>query len=245
MKMGNRNAGGGICMRIEWTKQMENDLVELRLQGISWSDLPDHMEQKYNMRFTRDSCRNKYRALQKKGLIQGNTEQNNAPPKFKEENGVDFKKGTGYSDKLIELANDEEITEEKLLLAHGYDPNEWKITKVKNSMWQHHNKQDGTKTLLASRIEFEKRENEISIEKAKEIVTELMAEYEPLKFEPARYASNGKLLEVNISDLHLNKLGFMKGVYNQDVAERTFYHILNDVLTRTSSMLFEKILFIW
>lgn len=201
-------------MRIEWTKQMENDLVELRLQGISWSDLPDQMEQKYNMRFTRESCRNKYRALQKKGLIQGNTEQNNAPPKFKEENGVDFKKGTGYSDKLIELANDEEITEEKLLLAHGYDPNEWKITKVKNSMWQHHNKQDGTKTLLASRIEFEKRGNEVNWNEFLESVKNI----EPMTFKIPKYKVKHKqLLEIPIFDPHfgINDYDYYKPTQNR------------------------------
>src|SRR5690625_2323991 len=170
MKMGNRNAGGGICMRINWTTEMENDLVELRQQGISWSELPNHMEQKYNMRFTRDSCRNKYRALQKKGLVQ--KQQENDP---KDAYGIKMKKnkdGTIDLDQLIEVYSTNDLKDDEFVIkAHGFDPAKWDLVDCQFNMWNHFNKElPKPKTLYASKVKLKPKKVILDHDKLLKIV---------------------------------------------------------------------------
>src|SRR5690625_3176833 len=125
-------------MRTNWTKEMESDLIRLRHSGKTWKQIPKEMAKLHEGKFTYDSCRQKYRSLDEKLPIAENKKEN--VKTFRESEEINYEKGIGKSDKLIELSKEQDITEEVLLKAHGYCPNEWQITKVKNSMWHHHNK---------------------------------------------------------------------------------------------------------
>src|SRR5690625_986355 len=142
-------------MRIEWTKEMESDLVRLREQGVSWAKLPKEMKKIYDLKFTYDSCRNKYRSLQK-GL---KTTKNNEVRPYKEEIKINAD-GTHTSDKLIELSEQEMKDETILLKAHGYDPSEWELTSSQSSMWHHFNKEmTNPRTLYASKIKVKPKDS--------------------------------------------------------------------------------------
>lgn len=149
------------------------------------------------------------------------------------------------SDKLVVMSEEDKKDPKFLLKAHGYDPNEWELIKSNSSVWNQHNKEDGTLTLYASKVIAKPKGFEYTLEDIKSEVQELMENHKTEPYTHTRYSSTGKMLELNISDLHLNKLGYIKGVYDDELAEKAFFHIINDVLTRTKNDKFEKILFIW
>lgn len=172
------------------------------------------------------------------------TTENDELPPYKETTEI-LKDGLQRSDKLVKMNEQQRKDPAFLLEAHGYDPSEWELTNSKSSMWNQHNKQHGTVILYSSKITVKPATNSINLEDIKDYVQGFMKDYKAPMIEPTNYSVNGKLLEVNISDLHLNKLGYKLGVYDEDIAEKAFFHILNDVITRTKLMNFEKILFIW
>mgnify|MGYP001394851088 FL=1 len=153
--------------------------------------------------------------------------------------------GLQKSKKLIMMSSEKAKDPEFLLEAHGYDPAKWEVVSTKSSIWNQHNKKDGTLTLYSSKITVKPKKYELTIEEIKDYVAGFMKDYQAPKIKPVRYESNGKLLELNITDLHLDKIGYKQGVYNIDIAEQVFFHVINDVLTRTKDIKFEKILFVW
>jgi hypothetical protein len=153
--------------------------------------------------------------------------------------------GSHKSDKLLRMNAEQSKDVNYLLEAHGFDTKSWELVNAKNNIWNVYSKIDKVQCLYSSKITVKPRVKEFGIEDVKEIVTDLMKNYTPPKFKPINYASSGKLLEVNISDLHLNKLGYKDGEYDHNEAEKAFFYILNDVLTKTQHIKFEKILFIW
>lgn len=102
------------------------------------------MTNKYDHVYTDEQCRSRWRTNRHK--------IDNSDPVA--EYGIHTKKnadGTYESDRLIEIVNENEKDESYILKAHGYDDS-WEIISNQLSIWQHHNKQDGTKTLYASKI---------------------------------------------------------------------------------------------
>ena len=55
-------------------------------------------------------------------------------------------------------------------------------------------------------------------------------------FTPVRYQQNGKMLEINITDLHLGKFACTSetgGIYNTSMAKEAFFYIINDFCKTT------------
>jgi len=156
-----------------------------------------------------------------------------------------LKDGSQKSDKLIKMSVEDSKNTDFLLKSHGYDPKVWEIVNAKSSIWNQHNKEDGTLTLFSSKITVKPKKNEFDVEDVKEIVNDLMKNYTPPSLQSIKHKENGKLLEVNISDLHLNKLGHIDNEYDHNLAEKAFFYILDDVINKTQHMKFEKVYFIW
>ena len=190
--MGNRNAGGGICM-INWTDKMENRLLMLKGQGLTWKEVVKNMTEEFRCNFTYESCRNKYRSLKNSSI------KNDNDRGYKEVESINYEKGTAHSDKLIEIDNKENITETELLKAHGFDTNEWEITKANNSMWHHHNKQDGTKVMLASKINVKKKQDGLNWEELLNTIKNI----KPITHNTPNYKTKRKqMLEIPLFDQH-------------------------------------------
>lgn len=152
--------------------------------------------------------------------------------------------GSQKSNRLIAMSTEDSKDAKFLLKAHGFDDS-WELSNAKNSFWNMNSKKDGIQTLYSSKITVKPKKHELNLQLIKEDIQDIVENYKAEPYTPTRYKSNGKLLELNVSDLHLNKMGYKHGVYDSDMAENAFFHIINDVLTRTESIKFEKILFIW
>lgn len=132
-----------------WSDEEHAELIRLRELGLTYKEIADKLESKFNRAFTFDSVRNRIRRTEE------DTEEE--IPNYKETIEIDG--CTHKSDKLIRMTSEQSKDTNYLLKAHGYDPNKWEIITAKSSIWNQHNKKDGTVTLYSSKITVKPREN--------------------------------------------------------------------------------------
>ncbi|NIK12859.1 hypothetical protein [Alkalibacillus almallahensis] len=163
-----------------WNQDTIDRLFELKQSGEGFSEIAQTLSQEYNRRFTEVSVRRKYQRMNKhsqsaskptKQASQQTSKQQQEPTDYKETVEIN-QDGTQTSDKLVELSEMDMKDEEAVLKAHGYDPVEWQISKATSSKWHHHNKQDGTKTLYASKVVVKKQREQFDFDKLIDIVTQ-------------------------------------------------------------------------
>lgn len=221
-----------------WNDAVDQRLKELR-KTLSQEATAERLSEEFGYNYTRNAVKNR------EGRIPGEEKPVEKLPEYKET--IEIKSdGSQISDKLIELSEKELKDTNYILLAHGYDPSKWEIINVKVSRWHYRDKQSvNAKISYATKLAVKPKVQTFTQEDAKLMVLDLMMNYQPPIYKPSRYSKNGKLLELNISDLHLNKLGYVDGDYDSQQAEEAFFYIINDVLKRTEQYKFEKILFIW
>lgn len=114
--------------------------------------------------------------------------------------------GSYTSDKLIYMSETDKKDPDFLLEAHGYDPSKWELTNSKSSVWNQHNKQDGTLTLYASKITAKPLVNGFDFKKLEEIVVSKPT----YKFDYNNKAMNvnGDYLLLSLVDMHFGVSSF-------------------------------------
>jgi hypothetical protein len=182
-------------MRINWTKEMEGYLVNLKNSGEKWINIAATMTDKFNMNFTIESCRNKYRALDVSKQV---SDTANKPIDHKVD--VNEKTGEGTSQKVVPLDPKKIKNNEELLALHGLDAAEYKVDRHSSSIWQHRNKEHGTVQLYASKLFVSKKQIKLTDD---ELVKRITKETKPIKLNSRKYKVKHKqLLEVPLMDLH-------------------------------------------
>lgn len=223
-----------MLKHMTWMPEEDKRLSELTGKG-TYAEIAAVLTREFGVEFTSEGVRKRLKRVKNEAQ---------APTGYKETVEI-LPDGTHKSDKLLRMSAEQSKDVNYLLKAHGYDVDAWELVSARNNIWNVYSKQDGIQTLYSSKITVKPKVKEFSLDDVKEIVTDLMANYKRPVYKPIRYSENGKLLEVNMSDLHLNKLGYRNGEYDHKQAEDIFFYILNDILTRTENTKFEKILFIW
>lgn len=141
------------------------------------------------------------------------------------------KGGLQKSDKLIKMTSEESKDEKFLLEAHGYDNSEWEVISAKSSIWNQHNKSDGTITLYSSKITVKLKKNGFNID----ALVERLSKRDPIII-PEQNNSNvkrSKLLEISLYDLH----------FGISTLEHYRTH-LEEIVYKIRSRPWEKILFV-
>lgn len=196
---------------------------------------------------------------QARDIVRKHIKRNNSDANDKENKDIELsntykttvelnKDGSQTSDRLLQISEEQCKDVNFLLECHGYSPALFELVSSKNSIWNVQSKAEGVRTLYSSKITVKPRVDNISFEEIKEHFNELSNNYQSPVHSPTRYDINGKMLELNISDLHLGKLSWIGDAgesYDYKIARERFFYIINDVLTRTSHYKFNKILFIW
>ncbi|WP_010094161.1 hypothetical protein [Ornithinibacillus scapharcae] len=108
--------------------------------------------------------------------------------------------GTVTKNTLIKIANSVDMTPTFLLQAHGFKPSEWKMIDCDNSVWNQHNKEDGTVTLYSSKIRVKPKENEIDILDLENIIKKLPTIHIPKN--KSIKPSNLPYLNIPLYDMH-------------------------------------------
>ena len=159
------------------------------------------------------------------------------------------KDGSFSSTKLLEMTENDSKNPDYLLQAHGFDSSLWQISSARNTIRQVISKQDGVVTLYASYLTVKPiQDNNISLSKIEDFFNKLDRNYStPFVKDNSDYLQGDKLLLINIADLHMNlqsSLFTTGNEYNCDIAEKLFFYVIEDILARTKSYMFEEIVFI-
>jgi len=147
--------------------------------------------------------------------------------------------GTYYSDKLVEMSEEDKRSPKRMLELHNLDPDLWEVYLVRNNLWHSQRKNDQGRLLLyQSRLTAKPKQN-------KSITFEDVDNF----FENHKYQSkinlkkykdiNAKVLEIDIADLHNGKLPYL----NDDTVQDDFYYTLSEILNRAQGKNISKIYF--
>lgn len=177
----------------KWTDKHHNFLIDLiKKYGTSWAKIAEEMTRQFDVPFTREQCRARWR----------NNRHKIAPIDPKDEYGKSITKrpdGTIETDMLVSLTKEQLKDDNFILDAHGYDDS-WEIVSHQYSAWQHHNKQDGTLTLYASKLRVKPKKEKISID---DIINKITERTEPVNITKTNQKTDGKrLLEIPLMDMH-------------------------------------------
>lgn len=233
------------CVKLIIDKK--NNIVD-----IDWQEICD----KYNLPYNTDTLRKangtifggsfiaEYYKNKTKSLEQSVEEMKNS---YGVETRIN-KDGTHSSNRLIEMNEEQSKDTDFILEAHGFDPSCWKIVSLRNNIRQVISKQDGVITLYASFLTVKPTsEKELPLKKIEEFFNKLDRNYSlPVLKENYNYQLGNKLLLLDIADLHMNLQAsiFTTGnEYNCDVAEKLFFYVIEDIITRTKKHKFEEIIF--
>ncbi len=248
---------GGELLRKENESFLEyaERLIKGRQEGIYDLDKSEVYKLLYGTEVSSDHARKTLRVLEMT-IEEAKKDQTNRQI-HEELNDRDFKNdyktkieinkdGTQTSDKLIVMSEEECKDVEFLLKAHGYDIKVWELVSARNNIWNVYSKKDGIQTLYSSKIVVKPKIQEFDIEWVKEVFNELKDNYKlPIIKNKFVNQVTDKMLEINLADVHLNKLCFVDETgteYNHTIAEEKLINIIHDIVERTKQYKFEKIL---
>lgn len=163
----------------------------------------------------------------------------------------DAKRGETIFEGIIALLQGEPITPEKIMQAHNLSPEEWQVVSFTSNSWQAQTKDSGKMALWQSKITVRPaKEQAISLDYIEKYFAELATKYKPTYTPITRKAAlqSGRMLEINISDLHYAKLAWAGECgenYDYKIAQKRFDQIINAECRRLENEDFEKILFVW
>jgi len=154
------------------------------------------------------------------------------------------KDGSITYDKLITICENQDMTPEFLLEAHGLDKDKWEVVWYKNNYW--HSQVKGGKRLVMyqSKITVKPKILKFSPDWVKETLENLNLSSPYVKRK--NYKTIGKTLEVNIADAHINKLACINesnNEYSLDIGINNLHGIIEDVIQKTKYYDFKKIIF--
>lgn len=242
-------------------EQYEASFAEItaKVQGNSdkdWTEIIDEYSIPLSRNTLRNACSNVYGSVfvkeyfeKKRKREMEDLSEEIAPlsfPRYKEQTDVN-KDGSFTSDRLIEINEENLKNPEFLLNAHGYDPLEWELVSARNSIWNQGGK-SGVKNLYASKINVKPRtEILITLNKIEEFFNRLDRNYsKPEILKNNSYLDGDKLLLIDIADLHMNlqaTLFSTNNEYNCEIAEKLFFYVIEDILSRTEKYNFKEIIF--
>lgn len=170
----------------------------------------------------------KYRCWVKNQLRKDNDKNSKYPStdlsdskiKYKEETRIN-KDGSYYSDKLLEMSEEQEKSPEYLLQAHGFDINKWELVSARNNFWNTYSKQDGVQQLYSSKITTKPIKDGFDFDRLLEIVTKEPTYQYRSNFNPNL---NGEYLLLPLYDMHW---GINTFDYYKEVQDKLMYRLDN------------------
>lgn len=181
-----------------------------------------------------------------KSLLSSMSDVEKAKSTYKSEQSIN-KDGTFTSNKLISIKEDELKNPVSLLKAHGFDVKEWELVSARNNIWNVYSKQDGIQELYSSKIVVKPKEQTIDYDRINEWFNKLDRKYSlPAIKTSDEYLKGNKCLLIDIADLHLNLQATMFSTgneYNCEIAEKLFFYVISDILSRVEKYRFNKIIF--
>lgn len=228
------------------------DMKQNGVLDLDWSEI----REKYDIKLNSDTIRKangsvfggSFRAayFKNKSVSSSILDIEKAKSSYKSEQSIN-KDGTYTSDKLISIKEDELKNPISLLKAHGFDIREWELVSARNNIWNVYSKQDGIQELYSSKIVVKPKEQTIDYDRINEWFDKLDRKYSlPVIRTSNEYLKGNKCLLIDIADLHLNLQATMFSTgneYNCEIAEKLFFYVISDILSRVEKYQFNKIIF--
>ena len=156
------------------------------------------------------------------------------------------KDGSQTRQALIRMTEENSKDTVFLLKAHGYDPELWELTGARSNIWNAYSKRDGIMELYSSKITVRPLKNGLDYEKIDTFFANRMFKNRRELTIPTNYDPNGEILEINLPDLHAGLFSWHEETcesYNTHIMKTRFMKCINDILERSKSKKFEKIVF--
>lgn len=229
--------------------------IDMKQDGsvdLDWSEIT----QKHGIKLNPDSVRKangtpfggtfRTAYFKNKSISSSITDTEKAKSAYKSEQSIN-KDGTYTSNKLISITEDELKNPVSLLEAHGFDIKDWELVSARNNIWNVYSKQDGIQELYSSKIVVKPKEQTIDYDRINEWFNKLDRTYSlPALKTSDGYLNGNKCLLIDIADLHLNLQATMFSTgneYNCEIAEKLFFYVIEDILSRVEKYNFNKIIF--
>lgn len=229
--------------------------IDMKQKGVidlDWSEI----REKYGIKLNPDTIRKangsvfggsfRTEYFKNKSMSSSISDIEKAKSSYKTEQSIN-KDGTYTSDKLIAITENELKNPINLLKAHGFDIKEWELVSARNNIWNVYSKQDGIQELYSSKIVVKPKEQTIDYDRINEWFDKLDRKYSlPVVKTSDEYLKGNKCLLIDIADLHLNLQATMFSTgneYNCEIAEKLFFYVISDILSRVEKYHFNKIIF--
>jgi len=148
------------------------------------------------------------------------------------------------SDKVI-LLSDEELKDVNFILkSHNYDPEAWELISAKHSIWNVNSKVDGMKKLFSSKISVKPYIKSFDTNWIKSALEDLDLDSPVVEQNP--YHIKGKTLEINLADVHIDKLCCIdetRNEYSTEIGIQRLWQVINDIIEKVKHYNIKKIIF--
>jgi hypothetical protein len=147
--------------------------------------------------------------------------------------------GSVYSDKLIRMSKEEKRSPVRLLELHGFDPDLWEVVSCTNNLWHAMRKNDlGRLLQYQSKLTAKpKSGNKITFSDIDKFFNNYT--YKTGIFPKKHKKNNGKVLEIDIADMHNGKVPFL----GDDTVQENFYYTMSEILQKIEGKNISKIYF--
>ena len=145
---------------------------------------------------------------------------------------IEYKEGgiTTF-DRIIALANGEDLTPERVMVAHGLDPCMWEVVSCKSNFYQTQRKGGQILNLYQSKLIVKPIADGLSFDMIRKEFDSLQAKYTPQKPLPVREDEIGEYLyEINIADLHLGRFASRSETGEHldiETTKERFFNVIN------------------
>lgn len=184
-------------IRLNWTDEQKNRIIELSKQGLSSPKVAQQMFDEYGINFSRRTVA--------RFIATGHTSSHykgKSKPKVKDvKRGTEIvinKDGSTTSSTTMQMTSEQAKDPEFVLRAHGFNPDDWDIVSARNNFWQQNSQENGLIDLYQSKITVKpKSDDELTFEDITEI---LKREIEPYTVKQVAYSAHN--LVIPLPDLH-------------------------------------------
>lgn len=235
-------------------KTWGNEAYLLYKQGHTWDSVVTTLQKKGLLdgdkptRALKESVRKTVLYIRKKnGEVMSPKPNTNVPLPH----STEWKSNGEYiSSKVIEICNNEtDITPERIMQLHDLNPFQWEVISYKNNYWQTQQKGGVVMDLYQSKLVVKPKEVAINPEKVKLFFEELDRKYVdgPEDIQADDRSSN-RMLEVNISDLHIGKYYYddVNNIrYDTLYTKNLWKDLISKIKEKISGHHYSYIQFIW
>jgi len=164
-------------------------------------------------------------------------------PNYKE--SVEIKQDNSQvSDKVIPLSDEELKDVNFILKSHNYDPEAWTLISAKHSIWNVNTKVDGVKKLFSSKVSVKPYVKSFDTNWIKSALEDLDLDSPVIEQKP--YHIKGKTLEINLADVHIDKLCCIdetRNEYSTEIGIQRLWQVINDIIEKVKHYNIKKIIF--